>query len=58
MCPKVDAADAEVISGADEAWLELQSSGVGLHCLLAAVAISQRGPQPIPQQIVLWNIHD
>lgn len=53
VCSQVDAADAEVISGADEAGLQLQSSGVGLNSLLAAVTVSQSRPQPVPQQIVL-----
>ena len=56
MCPQVDAADAQVVAGADEAWLELQGLGVGLHCLLAAVPVSQRGPQAVPQQVVLQKV--
>lgn len=51
--PQVDAADAQVVSGADESGLQLQSSGVGFHRLLAAVAVGQRGAQTVPQQVVL-----
>lgn len=53
MCSQVDAADAEVVSGADEAGLQFQSSGVGLDSLLATVSVGQSCPQPVPQQIVL-----
>lgn len=53
VCPQVDAADAEVVSGADETGLQIQSSGVGFNSLLAAVSISQSRPQSVPQQIVL-----
>lgn len=53
VCSQVDAADTEVVSGSDEAGLQLQSSGVGLNSLLAAVPVSQSRPQPVPQQIVL-----
>lgn len=53
VCSQVDAADAEVVSGADEAGLQLQSSGVGLNSLLAAVSVSQSCPQTVPEQIVL-----
>lgn len=53
VCSQVDAADAEVVSGADEARLELQSSCVGLNSFLAAVSVSQSRTQSVPQQIVL-----
>lgn len=50
---QVDAADAQVVAGPNEARLELQGSGVGFHCLLAAVPVSQCGTQAVPQQVVL-----
>lgn len=50
---QVDAADSQVVSGANESRLQLQSSGVRLHGLLAAAPVGQRGPQPVPQQVVL-----
>lgn len=50
---QVDAADAQVVSGPDEAGLQLQSSRVRLHRLLAAVAVRQRGAETVPQQVVL-----
>lgn len=53
VCSQVDAADPEVVSGADEAGLQLQSSGVSLDCLLAAISVGQSRSQAIPQQIVL-----
>lgn len=53
VCPQVNAADAQVVAGPDEARLQLEGSRVGLHRLLAAVAIRQRGAQPIPQKVVL-----
>ncbi len=55
MSAHVNAADAEVVTWADEAGLQLQGSGIGLHSLLAAISISQRRPQPIPQQVVLYT---
>ena len=53
MCTQVDATDAQVVARSDEARLQLQGPGVGLHRLLAAVPVGQRGPQPVPQQVVL-----
>lgn len=53
VCSQVDAADAEVVSGADEAGLQLQRSSVGLNSLLAAVSVSKSRPQSVPQQVVL-----
>lgn len=53
VCPQVNAADAQVVAGPDEARLQLEGSCVGLHRLLAAVAIRQRGTQSIPQKVVL-----
>lgn len=46
---QVDAADPQVVSGPDEAWLDLQCSRVGLHSFLTAVTICQGGPKPVPQ---------
>lgn len=53
MSAQVNAADAQVVTGPDEARLQLQGSRVGLHRLLAAVAVGQRGAQPVPQQVIL-----
>lgn len=53
MCTQVDAADAQVIAGPDEAGLEFQRSRVRLHRLLAAVPVCKRRPQAIPQKVVL-----
>ena len=50
---QVDAADPQVVSGPDESGLQLQSSGVRFHRLLAAVPVRQRGAQTVPQQVVL-----
>lgn len=57
MRPQVDAADAQVVSGADESRLQLQGSSVRLHRLLAAVAVGQRGAQAVPQEVVLGRRH-
>lgn len=51
----INEADAKVVTWADESGLELQGFVVGLHSLLAAISISQRRPQPIPQQVVLYT---
>lgn len=51
--PEVDAADAQIISGADESRLQFQGPSVGFHRLLTAVAIGQRGTQAVPEQVVL-----
>lgn len=53
MSAQVNAADTQVVTGPDEAWLQLQGSRVGLHRLLAAVAIGQSGAQPVPQEVIL-----
>lgn len=53
VCSQVDAADSQVVSGPDEPGLQIQCSSVRLHRLLAAVPISQRCSQPVPQQVVL-----
>lgn len=53
VCPQINAADTQVVAGPDEARLQLEGSRVGLHRLLAAVAIRQRGAQSIPQKVVL-----
>lgn len=50
---QVDAADPQVVSGPDEAWLDLQGSRVGLHSLLTAVSIRQRCPKTVPQGVIL-----
>lgn len=50
---QVDAADSQVVPRADESGLQLQSSGVRLHRLLAAVSVGERGSQTVPQQVVL-----
>lgn len=50
---QIDAADAQVVSGPNEAGLQVQRSAVRLHRLLAAVAIRQRRSQTVPQQVVL-----
>lgn len=41
---QVDAADSQIVSGADESGLQLQGSGVRLHRLLAAVSVCQSRP--------------
>lgn len=46
---QVDAADPQVVSGADETWLDLQCSRVGLHSFLTAVSICQGCPKTVPQ---------
>lgn len=53
MSPKVDAADAQVVSGPDESGLQLQGPGIRLNGLLTAVSIRQRRSQAVPQQVVL-----
>jgi hypothetical protein len=46
--PQVDAADPQVVSGPDEAWLDLQCSCVGLYSFLTAVSICQGRPKTVP----------
>lgn len=53
VCTQVDAADAQVVAGPDEAGLEFQRSCVRLHRLLAAVPVCKGRPQTIPQKVVL-----
>lgn len=53
MCPQVYTADAQVVAGPDKAWLQLQGSRVSLHRLLTPIPVRQRGPQAVPQQVVL-----
>lgn len=53
VCPQVNTADAQVVAGPDKPRLQLQGSCVSLHCLLASISIRQRGPEAVPQQVVL-----
>lgn len=45
---QIDATDSQVVSGSDEAWLDLQGSCVGLHSFLTAVSVRQRCPETVP----------
>lgn len=52
---QVDAAYSQIVSGSDEAWLNLQRSRVGLHRFLTAVSVRQGRPETVPQWIVLMT---
>lgn len=51
--PKVNAADAQVVTRTDVARLQLQGPAVCSHCFFTLVSIGQGGSQLIPQQVVL-----
>lgn len=58
MCPQVDTADSQVVATANETGLQLQSSPVGGHGLLWPASVGERGPQLIPQQVVLMETEE
>lgn len=53
MGPQVDAANAQVVAGADVAWLQLQSPAIGSHGLFTPIPIGQGGTQLVPQKVIL-----
>ena len=56
---QIDAADAEIVAGADKAGAELKRTPICVQGLEAAVAVGQRGAQLVPQQAILWSApHD
>lgn len=50
---QVDTADAQVVATTNKTGLQFQGSPVGCHRLLWAAAVSKRGAQLVPQQVVL-----
>lgn len=50
---QVDAADAQVVAGADVSRLELQCPAICGHGLFTAIPVGQGGTQLVPQKVVL-----